>query len=66
MIDRTDWQLNPAIFRRIGSGPSCLQTHYTAPSQIQLAAKSLYHGNRCISTGLVVPWEGICQPPLGV
>ena len=67
MIDRTDWQLNPAIFRQInqpiGSGTFCLQTHCTAPSLFQLAARSLCHSKICISTGLV-PWEGLSQPPL--
>ena len=62
-VEPSHIRTNQSALWSIGSGPFCLQTHYTAPSLFQLAARSLCLSNRCISTGLV-PWEGVCQSPL--
>ena len=61
-VESSHIQTNQLTLQSIGSGPFCHQTHYTAPSLFQLAARSLCLSNRCISTGLV-SWKGYANPP---
>ena len=46
-----------------GSGPICIQTDQPVPSLLQLAARSICRGNRCLPAGLD-NGEGLCQPPM--
>ena len=46
-----------------GSGLVCIQANLPVPSLLQLAARSIRRGHRCLSSGLVNS-EGVCQPPL--
>ena len=49
--------------RTTGSGPICNQADQSMPSLLQLAARSICRGNRCISPGLE-KHEGVCQPTM--
>ena len=46
-------------------GPVCIQTVHPVPTLLQLAARSLCAGNRCISPGLV-SHEVLCKSPHGI
>ena len=46
-----------------GSGPVCIQTDQPVPSLLQLAARSIRRGNRCLPAGLD-NGEGLCQPSI--
>ena len=46
-----------------GSGPVCIQTNQPVPSLLQLAARSICRGNRCLPAGLD-KGERLCQPPM--
>ena len=45
-----------------GSGPVCIQTNQPVPSLLQLAARSICRGNRCLPAGLD-KGERLYQPP---
>ena len=46
-----------------GSGPIRIQTDTSVPTLLQLAARSICRGRRCLPAGLD-NGEGICKPPL--
>ena len=47
--------------RTTGSGPICIKADQSVPSLLQLVARSICRGNRCISPGLE-KHERVCQP----
>ena len=46
-----------------GSGPVCITANPPMPTLLQLAARSICRGRRCLPAGLV-DGEGVCQPSL--
>ena len=46
-----------------GCGPVCIQTNQPVPSLLQLEARSICRGNRCLPAGLD-KGERLCQPPM--
>ena len=42
-------------------GPVCIQTNQSVPTLLQLAARPICRGRRCLPAGLVDS-EGVCQP----
>ena len=62
-VDPPDLQGNTETVRTTGSGPVCIPADQPVPTLLQLAARSIRRGNRCLPTGLV-EGEGVCQPPL--
>ena len=46
-----------------GSGPFCVQTHQSVPPLLQLVARSICGGNRCIPPGLEDN-QRLCQPTM--
>ena len=62
-VDPPDLQVNRETVCTTGSGPICIPFDQSVPTLLQLAARSLRGGNRCLPTGLV-EGEGFCQPPV--